>query len=337
MFKKIIVIGFLIFCTGLLADPVTKSGTTAVGFLNIDVGSRAVGMGSAYCTLAEDATAMYWNPAGIARVPGYEALFSYTRWIADITFNYAGMVIPLGNTGTIGINSTFLSMDDMERTTIDQPDGTGETFSAGDLAVGLSYARNLTDRFSIGFTAKYIEERIYHSKATAIAFDVGTLFDTQFQGLKIGMSISNYGTKLQMTGRDMLTQKDPDPLITGNNDKINARLETDQYDLPLMFRVGVSMDILKGAGNSNLILSVDALHPNDNAESVNIGLEYTFNNMFSLRGGYKSLLLTDSEEGLCAGGGLKYPIAGTDIRLDYAYHSFGILNDVQMLSIGLSF
>jgi hypothetical protein len=337
MFKKIIVIGLLILCTVLIADPVTKSGTTAVGFLNIDVGSRAVGMGSAYCTLAEDATAMYWNPAGIARIPGYEALFSYTRWIADITFNYAGMVIPLGNTGTIGINATFLTMDDMERTTIDQPDGTGETFSAGDLAVGVSYARNLTDRFSIGFTAKYIEEKIYHSKASAFAIDVGTMFDTQFQGLKIGMSISNYGTKMQMTGRDMLTQKDPDPQISGNNDKINASLNTDQFDLPLMFRVGVSMDFLKGISNSNLILSVDALHPNDNAESVNIGLEYTFNNMFSLRGGYKSLLLNDSEEGLSAGGGLKYPIAGTEIRLDYAYHSFGILNDVQMLSIGLSF
>jgi hypothetical protein len=337
MFKKIIVIGLLILCTGLIADPVTKSGTTAVGFLNIDVGSRAVGMGSAYSTLAEDATAMYWNPAGISRVFGYEALFSYTRWIADITFNYAGFVVPLGNTGTIGISATFLSMADMERTTINQPDGTGETFSAGDLAVGLSYARNLTDRFSIGFTAKYIEEKIYHSKATAFAIDVGTIFDTQFQGLKIGMSISNYGTKMQMTGRDMLTQKDPDPLVAGNNDKINARLETDQFDLPLMFRVGVSMDILRGIGNSNLILAVDALHPNDNAESVNVGLEYTFNNMFSLRGGYKSLFLTDSEEGLCAGAGLKYPLATAEIRLDYAYHSFGILNDVQMLSIGLSF
>lgn len=336
MNKNIIIVGLLILCSGLLADQITKSGTTAVGFLNIDVGARAVGMGSAYCTLAEDATAMYWNPSGIARISEYEAYFTYTRWIADINFNYAGVVIPMNTIGTLGINATFLTMDDMERTTIDQPDGTGEMFSVGDMAVGISYARNLTDRFSIGFNAKYIEERIYHSKASAVAFDIGTLFDTYIEGLKIGMSISNYGTKIRMTGRDMLTQKDIDTRIAGNNDRINASLETDQFDLPLMFRVGLSMNVLRQQ-NNNLIVSIDALHPNDNAESINIGLEYMYNNMFSIRGGYKSLFLPDSEEGLSVGAGIKYPIANTEVKLDYAFHDFGILNNIQMVSIGLSF
>jgi hypothetical protein len=321
----------------VMSQEVTKVGTTAAGFLNIDVGARAIGMGGAYVAVADDITSMYWNPAGIARLDRAEAQFSHTRWIADVSFNYAAFALPLGNVGTVGVNATFLSMDEMERTTVFEPDGTGETFSAGSYAFGLAYGRDLTDRFSIGFNFKYIHEKIYHSTATGAAFDIGTLFDTQYNGLKIGMSISNYGTKMQMGGRDMLIQTDIDPLISGNNQNINADLKTDRFDLPLMFRVGVSMDVLKGVGNSNLILSIDALHPNDDVESVNVGGEYWFNGMFALRGGYKSMFARDSEEGLCLGAGMHYTVMGSTIAIEYAYQDFGVLNEVQMFTIGLGF
>ena len=163
-------------------------------------------------------------------------------------------------------------------------------------------------------------------------------FDTQFQGLRIGMSISNYGTKMQMSGRDMIIQTDIDPLKHGNNENINANLRADAYDLPLLFRVGVSIDVLKGLYSSHLILSVDALHPNDNLESVNMGAEYLFNNMAALRCGYKSLFKPDSEEGLCFGGGLNLKVlTQTTLHIDYAWGDFGILNDVQKFSIGLTF
>ena len=242
MFKKIIVIGFLILCTGLIADPVTKSGTTAVGFLNIDVGSRAVGMGSAYCTLAEDATAMYWNPAGIAKLNDIEATFSNAKWIADLSFNYVGLVVPFGSLGSVGVSATFLTMDQIERTTINSPDGTGEFFDAGSYAVGLSYARNLTDRFAIGMTGKYINERMYHSSSHGFALDVGALYNTGFHGLNLGFSISNYGTKMKLDGFDLQVQHDINPSIYGNVENINARLMTDKFDLPLLLRAGISLE-----------------------------------------------------------------------------------------------
>jgi hypothetical protein len=320
----------------LFAQKVSKVGTTAAGFLNIDVGARAVGMGSAFVTVSDDPTAVFWNPAGLAKISSMQAMFSHTSWIADIGFNYAALVLPLPGMGTFAASATFLSMDDMERTTISNPMGTGEVFSAGSYCFALSYARKLTDRFSIGGNAKYIQENIYHSSATGIAIDVGTLFETQFNGLMIGMSISNYGTKMQMSGRDMLIQTDIDPQVSGNNGNINANLQTDAYDMPLMFRVGIGMDVLKGVGNSNLILAVDALHPNDDLESLNVGAEYTFNKMFSLRAGYKSLFVEDSEEGISLGGGIRYRISGfTELRVDYAYHDFGLLNNVQKFSITL--
>jgi len=317
------------------AQGVTKVGTTAAGFLGIDMGPRGAAMGSAYVSVANDASAMYWNPAGIARIDGFEASFTNTKWIADLSLNYAGAVLPLGDVGNIGINATFLTMDQMERTTIDQPEGTGEFFDAGCYAFGLSYARNLTNQFSIGMNAKYINERLYHSNATGFALDIGALFDTKFDGLMLGMSISNYGTKMKLDGQDMQVQHDIDVSVSGNNPNINARLMTDPYDLPLLFRVGVSMDVLKGAANSNLIISIDALHPSDDVESVNIGGEYVFNNILALRAGYKGLFAKDSEQGFNFGGGVRYTIGTTTLHFDYAYLNFGILNSVQMFSIGL--
>jgi hypothetical protein len=320
-----------------LAYGVTKVGTTAASFLGIDIGPRATGMGSAYVAAANDATAMYWNPAGIARIGGFQATFCNTKWIADLSFNYMGAALTLGNFGTVGVNATFLTMDEIERTTIANPDGTGEFFDAGCYAIGLSYARDLTDFFSLGFNAKYINERMYNSSATGFALDVGVLFDTKLHGLVLGMSIANYGTKMQLDGRDLQVQHDIDPRVYGNNQNINARLQTDAFDLPLMMRAGVSMDVLKGLYNSNFIISVDALHPSDDMESVNIGGEYILYNMFFLRAGYKELFSLDSEQGLCFGGGLNYTIqdSRTAFYFDYSFVDFGVFNAVHMFSVGL--
>jgi hypothetical protein len=331
-----VILGMLLIVqVSVQAQGVTKTGTTAAGFLGIDMGPRGTAMGSAYVSVANDVSAMYWNPAGIARIDGFEASFTNTKWIADLSLNYAGAVMPLGDVGNIGINATFLTMDQIERTTISQPDGTGEFFDAGSYAFGLSYARNLTNQFSIGINAKYINERLYHSSATGFALDVGTLFDTKFYGLMLGMSISNYGTKMQLDGQDFRVQHDIDVSNSGNNPNINANLSTDPYDLPLLFRVGVSMDVLKGTANSNLIISVDALHPSDDVESVNVGGEYVFNNLLSLRAGYKGLFAKDSEQGFNVGGGVQYTIGTTTIYFDYAYINFGVLNAVHMFCLAL--
>ena len=229
-------------------------------------------------------------------------------------------------------------MGEMNRTTVDNPGGNGEKFSAGSYAFGLAYARALTDRFSIGCNFKYIHEYIYHCKATGVAFDIGTQFKTQFNGLKIGMSISNFGSKMSMDGRDLLVQVDTDPIHHGNSETINAKLLTEKYDLPLMFRVGVSMDILKGQGNSNLILAVDALHPNDDVEYVNMGGMYVFHNMFSLSAGYKTMFADDSEEGIAFGAGFHYRLlGGIRVKLNYAYQDFGVLDDIQQFSISMEF
>ncbi|MBN2103609.1 PorV/PorQ family protein [bacterium] len=338
--KKTIIIGLILMLAvfSVYSQNITKKGTTAAGFLNIDVGARAVSMGSAFVTVSDDPTAVYWNPAGLTQLHSTQAMFSHTKWLADITFNYAALALPLPGIGTVGASATFLTMDEMEKTTIENPMGTGEMFSAGSYAFALSYARKLTDRFAIGGNIKYVSERIYHSSANGVALDVGTLFQTQFNGLMIGMSISNYGTKMRMSGRDMLIQTDPDPSIGGNNPNIPSNMETNAFDMPLMFRVGMSMDVLKWSDESSLKLAMDAMHPNDDVEYVNIGMECILYRMIALRTGYKTLFAGESEEGLAMGCGLNTKIASYgEIKLDYAYQQFGILKNIQKFTVTMAF
>ncbi|NOY79217.1 MAG: UPF0164 family protein [Calditrichaeota bacterium] len=317
---------------------VTKVGTTAAPFLNIGVGSRAIAMGGAFVAIANDASGLYWNPGGIAVIKNNQAIFNHSQWLAGINFDFAGVVLNLGEMGNVGASATVLSMGDMERTTELQPEGTGETFSAGSYAIGITYSKMLTDRFSIGFTGKYIREHIMNSAANGVAIDIGTLYRTQWRNLMIGMNISNFGTKMHMTGQDLLVQHDIDPTRYGNNPNLNADLQTDSYDLPLMFRVGISYDALQDFRNHSLVLALDALHPSDNVESMNMGAEYLFHNMIALRAGYKELFSRDSEQGLTFGAGFQRRIVGTlNLQVDYAYQSFGRLTRVNKFSILLSF
>jgi len=334
-----IIVLLLISLTGLgFSQSVTKVGTTAAPFLNVGIGARAIGMGGAYVSLANDASAMFWNPGGIALINGNEAIFNHSEWIADIHFDFAGFIVNLGNLGSVGLHANFMTMGEMERTTELYPEGTGQKFNAGSYAMGLSYGRALTDRFSIGFNVKYIHEYILNSSASGVAIDIGTVFRTQFRGLRIGAAITNFGTKMRMDGRDLLVQHDIDPLREGSNERVNATLKTDAYDLPLNLRVGISYDLLQDINNHTLWLSVDAVHPSDNVENVNLGAEYALMNMFFLRGGYASLFSKDSEQGLTLGAGLKYSFAPTlALKIDYAYESFGRFDNIQKFTMGLEF
>ncbi|MBL7074095.1 PorV/PorQ family protein [candidate division KSB1 bacterium] len=332
---------FLLFITmpiyGQGISDVTKVGTSSAVFLGIDVGARAVAMGGSFVAVADDATAIYWNPAGVARLPGGEIALIHTEWLAGTNFDFGAITFPLGRLGTLGASITSLSMEDMEIRTIAQPEGTGEFFGAGDLSIGLTYAINLTDRFSIGFNGKYINSRIFNESASSFALDVGTLFTTQFRGMRIGAVITNFGPKMKMGGRDLIILVDPAPDKYGSNDRIVSNLQTNSFPLPLAFRAGVAMDVLKSERN-RWTIAVDAFNPSDNAESLNLGTEYVLGDLAAIRFGYKSLFNENSEEGLTVGGGVKLRVfQNTSLRLDYAYADFGRLTNAQRFSVRLQF
>ncbi len=317
---------------------VSKVGTTSGTFLEIGVGPSN-GMGGAFVSLANDATALYWNSAGIAGFLQNEVSVVHINWLASTSLDYAALVIPLGEIGNIGFSFTSLSIGDEKVRTVEMPDGTGEYYSASDIAVGISYARSLTERFSIGFTAKYIQESIWHMSSNAFAIDAGTIFRTDLiGGLTIGASISNFGTKMQLSGRDTRTFESLDPTQQGSNDRIPYVIDLDSWDLPLIFRIGLSTNAIK-TDDYRLTVAIDALHPNDNYESVNTGAEFSFKEFLFLRGGYQSLFLVDKEGGLTLGAGInsKLLFSNNLFRFDYAYRDFGRLNAVHSFSVGIKF
>ena len=316
------------------AQNVTKVATTAAPFLTVGVGARAQAMGNVFTAVADDASAMFWNVGGIAQLEHNEIMFNHSSWIADIAYDCGSIVFPVSDLGSFGIGVMSINYGEFEQTTENNPQGTGVMFTAKSLAMNISYARKLTDKFAIGFSGKYVEENIFNSKASGMAVDVGFLYTTPFTGLTMGMSISNFGTKMQMSGDDLLVKVDIDQTISGNNDQVNSRIETGRYDLPLLFRFGLAYELLNTDENKLIVVS-DALHPNDNYESVNLGVEYQFKKLIAFRAGYSSLFLQDSEEGLTLGGGLLLDEYG--IRFDYAYESFGKLKSIQKYTLYVIF
>lgn len=335
---KIIYILVLVMLLPLqAADRITNVGTTSASFVEVGVGSRAISMGGAYVGVADDVSSLYWNPGGLGRISSGEFIFERIDWLASISFNYFGAVVPLGHYGTLGAFVKSMSMPLMKVRTLNYPDGTGEKFGASSYSFGLSYGRMLTDRFSIGANLKYIREEIWHEQASTFAVDLGIWYQTPLDNLHFGACISNYGPEMRLEGSDLLIYHDPSESKLGNNERIMGELRTEEWPLPLNVQVGLAYDVFD-TRLFRLTTAVDAFHPINNSEGVNAGGELAFNENIFLRAGYKAIAQVDSEEGLTAGIGIRYKLFGQSvIKFDYAYTDFGRLKFTNRYTLRLNF
>ncbi|MCK5076363.1 MAG: PorV/PorQ family protein, partial [Calditrichia bacterium] len=296
-----------------------------------------VGMGGAYVSMARDASSIYWNPGAISRIEKSAVYFSHTSWFVDTDYNWGAVVINLGRGNAIGISMAMLDYGEQEVTTVQEQDGNKQMWSAHDVFATFSYARNLTDRFSIGGSLKYIQEKIYNESATGYAVDIGLLYITDFNDMRLGMSISNFGTDMQMDGKDLLHIYDADPDAHGSNNTLTSKYKTEQFPLPIYYRVGVSMDVYS-VGETSFLLASDAVIPTDNSTIINVGGEFNWNDLFFLRAGYQSLFRNNAEEGLTYGMGVKYFVPGMGkVSFNYAMNDYGLLQEVHTMSIGIIF
>jgi len=335
-YLKIVIVGFMILLLPFVQAQ-DKVGTSAVPFLGISIGPAATAMGGAYVSYARDAASLYWNPGAISQIGHSQVSFSHTEWILGTNYNWCGAVLNIGRGNALGIQIAVLDYGEENVTTIMAPEGTGERWDAQDLFTSFSFARNFTDRFSVGGSVKYIHEKIYNEAASAFAVDFGLLYITNFRDMHLGMSITNFGSDMQMDGRDLLRTYDQDPNNLGNNGTIAAKLKTDEWPLPLFFRVGTSLNLLQLEKNT-ITMSGDAVVPSDNSTVLNVGAEYNYNNLFFLRGGYQSIGRQNTQEGLTAGLGIKYMVPGlAEINLDYAFINYGILGDFHTFGFSFTF
>ncbi len=307
-------------------------GTSGAQFLQIPVGARAAAMAGAYISHTSDASALFWNPAGIVGVASNDVVFAHTEWWASVKLNHAGYVHTTDDLGSFGVSMTVLSMDKMEITTELLPEGTGQFFDAQDVMIGVSYARKMTEDFSAGITAKYVGQRIWNETASGIAFDVGTQYKIGFRDLTIAMSMTNFGSDLRYDGLD-LNRKYDENTQQANNRLSPARLEADDYPLPLHFQVGLSMTALS-TDQFNVLLAADVTHPNDNDERVNVGTEIRVFDQFFLRGGYRFGYDTETAT---FGAGVSVPLGDTRLSFDYAYALYDLLPNVNRFSLGVGF
>lgn len=329
-------IAVLIPARAQLFRSTSKVGTTAAQFLKIGVGARAIGMGGTQTAVLGDISSIYWNPAALSRLAtAGELTFNHVNWLADINYDFAAGVMPIGELGTFGLSLVSLRVPEEEVRTVDFPQGDGRKWDASSFAIGLSYARNLTDQFSIGFNAKFIRESVWDESASGFAIDVGTLYKFDVKGLTLGASISNFGTTMRLDGRDLYFNNDPNGNIGSGPNNIPSEYRSEDYSLPLMFRIGLAYDALQ-AEDFRVTAAADATHPNDNTEYVNSGLEIAWQEMVFARVGYKSLFLRDSEQGLTLGFGLHYAITNVgSFKLDYGFADYGRLQTVHYFSLGL--
>jgi hypothetical protein len=340
----------------------TSYGTTSGEFLLFGAGARGTALGGAFAAVATDVSALYYNPGGAALVPRAGAMVSTYDYIADTRYSWGGLVFPFsGGSRAVGLQVGTYGFKDQPVYTVEQPEGTGSVYSVNETFVGLTLSQNFSDRFSAGVTAKGVFDQLGEASGQALALDFGTNFHSQLNGHPIRFSfvLANLGTNLTYSGNalDVTTPRDPipnEPAVPENPQP--SELRTSGFNLPTIFRVGLSYDVMTG-DNNRLTLLGDFNQPNNNRAGFSGGAEWASQHLggsafgFALRGSYSHLgsnnvtltdprsqtALSDEEnlQGLAFGGGVNYATEGFDLGLDYAWKYQGLLGGTNFFSVSV--
>lgn len=316
-----------------------KLAQTGFQFLSVPVDARSAAMGEALTTIPGKSSSMFHNPANMALMNSFaDFSLNQNEWIADITYSSGSLALnPMGGQwGTFGFTVLSVNYGDFIGTMVDQSTDKGYKdtgiFSPTAFSFGVGYAKSLTDRFSVGGHIKYVNQELGSSilpvgdvtdgdaesenevsnKVDVWAVDFGTVFRTGFKSLVFGMTVRNFSEEV--------------------------KFQSEGFQLPLTFKIGLSMNVfdffMEKSDLHSLMVSVDALHPRAYSERLNIGGEYIFMDILSLRAGY---LYNYDERELTAGFGVQKMFGTRGVSFDYAYTPFGVFENVTRMSVRLSF
>jgi len=340
--KQILLFTFTVLFIGFSVADISaqeKRAQTTMKFLSTSLDARAAGMGDSHTAIQTGATAMFYNPASMAQMPYKLSITGgHLEWIADIKYNSAGVAYRPsdGRYGVVGLHVAAVDYGEFQETILaDNERGYLDlgTFSPTSISLGVSYAIALSSEFMIGTNVKYVSLDLANAvtgfengngngngdnysrtefRANSVAVDFGLLYRVGFESLKFAMSVRNFS-----------------PEVT---------FDEETTELPLTFRIGLSMDLFDltdlNPDMHSLLFSVDANRPRDFYEQIMVGAEYSFMNRFALRGGY---VFPTDESNLSAGVGIRQPIGNSALNVDYSYTTFGIFENVQRLSVQFSF
>lgn len=306
MHLKILPVIILFFLHNFVFAQYERPGSSSAQFLKIGVSARAAGMSNAYIAPVNGAEAVFYNPAAITLIEKTAVIFTQNKWFAGISHDFFAITHNFNRLGSFGFSITSFLTDEMKVRTPLQPDGTGETFFAGNYRVGISYARSMTDRVKFGGTVSYIKSELYKSYSEeAVAMDISTLYVTGFRDFRFGIKIANFGSS--MTYVD------------------------EAYPLPINFTFGLSLNMIERPGRK-LLGSISVVKPNEGKPLGQVGLEWNVDEMFFLRSGYN---LNHSVETYSFGGGIVLEIRELQLSIDYSYSDYKLLGPIHRLSLGI--
>ena len=326
--KKLAHVFFALLISVVLSTPASaqlkKIAQTGLQFLKIENGARGAAMGGALTVVDNGSGSVFYNPSGIARMQNNTGLTAaQTQWIADISYSSFAVAQHFGNIGTFAVHGIFADYGEITGTQVaDNEQGyieTGEV-DVGAFAFGVSYARNISDKFSIGGTAKFVGQNLGENlvntgetrknDVSGVAYDFGTMFNPGWKSFAFGVSIRNFANEFEY--------------------------ETESFELPLTFNIGASMNVMDliGMEEQSLLLSVDAVHPRDFTERLHVGAEYMLGGVLALRAGYKA---NHDIESFSAGAGFNADLGGRKIQIDYAFSSAEFFDSINRFSVGFEF
>lgn len=303
-----------------------RTGTAGAQELQIPVGARGVAMGGAVVANTEGMESVIWNPAGLALLEGTEAMFTHLEYMADINIEFVGVATAIEDFGTIAGSAKIVSIGDMEETTDDQPYGTGRIFDPTLAVVGVSYARILTANVNFGASAKFIHESIFEVSATGVAFDVGFLYNPNWHGVSMGIAIMNYGPEMSFSGRGFDRRLNNHP----------TRPLASSFDLPSHLSMGVAYNFLDRDRNY-AVVSGNFRSNNFYEDFYQGGVEYVYDEKYSLRAGYSFADETHWLYGFSAGAGVVFPLGGTSITLEYTWRDVDVFEGDHFFTVKAAF
>jgi long-subunit fatty acid transport protein len=301
-----------------------RAGTSSATFLKIGVGARAVGLGESFVAVANDPSAVFWNPAGLASLQRQEILFSHVGWPGDVNYEHVAWALPvhvLGGSLGFQLGSLTTTLDETSEL---RPFGTGHQFVYSDFVLGGAYARRWTDKLLVGAGLKFVREdlgsEVGGPTVSAVLMDIGSIYYLGLGSVRIATSLSNFGPSLTPSGR----------YTSPYTGEVRSY---DSFDPPTVFRYGFAFEPVENTAQ-RLTYSLEVNQPADNQQLFKSGFEWAWQNHVALRSGYN---FSASEMKFSAGAGLYTTVGFTRATVDYAFTDGGALGSVHRLSMGLRF
>lgn len=340
-YLKLVIMILLIFSIQNSYASASKLGTAGAVELLIPMGAYNVGMSGANISNISGTDAIYWNPAGLANSDKAQVSFSYLNYFADMKVSYFAAAADVGKIGTIGISLQSLNIGGIDVTTVDMPEGTGQTINPDYLTVGVTYSKKFSDRILFGTNVKMISENIGNMSAKAVAFDFGLQYVTPF-GISFGIVMKNYGNEIKFDGTEIEFNSDI-PFSNPNGTTRKTKLDMATHELPTSLNMGLAYDLK--FGENNLIRAAGSYSNNSyELDQIKVGGEFGFNDMIFVRSGYFMNLFPEDYEGedesqfgLSFGFGIKINFGNNKLVFNYANRPMELFSSNQYFSMGLIF